>query len=106
MTPEQRQKLYDVLMGGTPEDPEIAYQFALMVEHDLDRLEPVIDGMLAAVTVFPRDWTPAELGVVFIPDGTNIVLHVSLGSRQCCVQVTRAWLKEFGEECVRQSEAP
>lgn len=108
VTPEQKQLLYDELMKGTPEDPSLAMEFSQMVDHDLDRIEPLIDAMLTpplspASTLNGSPWALSDAVFHFLPDGTNILIHVYLQGKSYGVAVPRDHLRAFGEECIRQS---
>lgn len=110
MTPDERQLLYDALMQGTPEDPQLAYEFSQMVDHDLSRIEPIIDAMLKAAkapapaTEGSGEFTFTDALINFVQFGPDAVkLEILISKRMYSVVVHRMALRAFGAECIRQS---
>jgi hypothetical protein len=105
MTQEQRQQLYDALMHNSPEDTEALVILEDVVTHDLDLMEPIIDGFIAAAKrgATPTDWKVTELGIDVVPDGTECILHVRISDRVFNVAIDRTRLKSTCEFLIAQS---
>jgi hypothetical protein len=104
---EQRQLLYDALMGDAPkrEDPNFIVELADMVTHDIDVIEPIIDAMLdtARLGSAPTDWTSQELELDVIRDGVNCHVELQVGIRKFSVIVPCERMKTLGEFLVKES---
>lgn len=106
MTDAQRQALYDELMKGTPEDPVILHEFSEIVNHELDRIQPIIDGWLdahRARVVAPAFELGGEVFFNFTGAGPNIIVDVIVDKGRWSVVLDRHVLKGLGLAAIRES---
>jgi hypothetical protein len=105
---EQKQALRDRLMEGLHMacgHPTALVEFSEAVDHDIERLEPVIDAMLEAARngSNPTNWMLADAEFTFLPDGANCLVDIRMGPRKFSVSIERSRMKSLGQTLIEES---
>jgi len=100
-----RDRLIEALGHACSGHPTALVEFSEAVDHDIERLEPVIDAMLlaAGAGALPTDWMACDLSFTFIQDGASCLVEIRMGPRKFSVSIERSRMKSLGQTLIEES---